>query len=290
MADNQTDTRTADEIERDIRATQQEMSRTVDQLENQFTPRNLLNAALDKADGSGIDSRYLLDCARRNPLALGMIAVGGLWLVSDADARPSALKPSWGGSGKDGDDHATHGDDYHRSYIAHMAACEPRHDEDEISYRRRRDAARGSYLMLEQHHDEDESSYRQRLNDATDRMRERRDHLSEQARAAGQSAREGAGRAAGAARGAYQDNPLLGGFAAAFVGAIAGSLLPVSRTEEDYLGGAGERVLDEAQARARQAGDIAREKKDELVEAADSRMSQGSGSPDNSESVGYART
>lgn len=278
MADNHTDTRTADEIERDIRATQEEMSRTVDKLETQFTPRNLLNAALDKADGNGVDARYLLDCARRNPLALGMIAIGGLWLVSDADARPSALKPSWGGAGKNADQHNDHGDDYHRGYIAHMAACEPRHDEDEITYRRRRDAARGSYLMLEQHHDEDESSYRQRLNDATDRMRERRDHMTEQARQTAQRARAGAGRAAGAARGAYHDNPLLGGFAAAFVGAIAGSLMPVSRTEEDYLGSAGERVLDEAQARAKQAGDMAREKKDELVEAADSRMTQGGGS------------
>ena len=287
MADSHTDTRSADEIERDIRATQRDMSRTVDQLENQFTPRNLLNAALDKADGSGIDSRYLLDCARRNPLALGMIAIGGLWLVSDADARPSALKPSWGGSGKDNGDHDHHGDAYHRGYVAHMAACEPRHGEDEITYRRRRDAARGSYLMLEQHHDEDESSYRQRLNDATDRMRERRDHMSEQARETAQRARAGAGRAAGAARGAYQDNPLVGGFAAAFVGAIAGSLLPVSRTEEDYLGGAGGRVLDEAQARAKQAGDMAREKKDELVEKADSSMSQGSGSADDGETTGY---
>ena len=26
------------------------------------------------------------------PLALGMVAIGGLWLVSDADARPSAMK------------------------------------------------------------------------------------------------------------------------------------------------------------------------------------------------------
>lgn len=290
MADNQPDTRTPDEIERDIRATQQEMSRTVDQLENEFTPRNLLNAALDKADGSGIDARYLLDCARRNPLALGMIAVGGLWLVSDADARPSALKPSWGGSGKDEshDDH--HGDAYHRGYVAHMAACEPRQGEDEITYRRRRDAARGSYLMIEQHHEEDETSYRQRLNEATDRMRERRDHMTEQARQTAQRARAGAGRAADATRGAYQDNPLLGGFAAAFVGAIAGSLLPVSRTEEDYLGSTGARALDEAQARARQVGDVAREKKDELVEKADSRMSQGGDSTGQGQPSGYQGT
>ena len=280
MPDNRTDTRNPEEIERDIRATQRDMSRTVDQLEHELTPRNLLNAALDKADANDVDARYLLDAARRNPLALGMIAIGGLWLVSDADARPSALKPSSGssGNGKSGD----WDDAYHRGYVEHMARYEPRADEDDLAYRRRRDAARGTYLMIEQEHEEDESSYRKRLNDATNRMREQREKMAEQARQAGQRARdaghrarEQAGQTAGSARGLYYDNPLAGGLAAAFVGALAGSLLPASRAEEEYLGGAGEKAIDQAESKARQAGEKAREKKDEAVEKADRKMNQG---------------
>ena len=55
-------------IERDIRRTQDDMSRTVDKIGDQLTPRNLLNGLLDKADENGIDARYLVDGARRNPL------------------------------------------------------------------------------------------------------------------------------------------------------------------------------------------------------------------------------
>lgn len=260
-----TDTRNPEEIEREIRATQREMSDTVDRLEEQMTPRNLLDGLLDKADQNGIDARYVLDMARRNPIALGMIAIGGLWLVSDSDARLSSLKPS--GKRRSGGEWE---DPYHQGYVQHMATVEPRPDEDEALYRRRRDCARASYLMIEQRHDEDEKSFRQRLDEATERMRERREHLAEKARAAGSRTREGAGRMAGKARGAYYENPLLGGLAAALAGAIAGSAFPATRAEEERLGPMGARALDEARNKAR-------EKKDEAVEMADRRMSEGTG-------------
>ena len=40
-------------IERDIRRTQEDMSRTVDQIGDQLTPKKLFNALLDKADEEG---------------------------------------------------------------------------------------------------------------------------------------------------------------------------------------------------------------------------------------------
>ena len=282
MTDNRTDTRSPAEIEQEIRTTQRDMSRTVEQLESEFTPRNLLNAALDRAEANNVDARYMLDTARRNPLALGMITIGGLWLVSDADARPSALKPSFLGSSGD-KDNGGWDDTYHRNYVEHMARCEPRADEDEMAYRRRRDAARGTYLLIEQDHDEDESSYRKRLGEATDRMRQQRDSMMEHTRQAGSQARRKAGQAASSARGAYYDNPLVGGLIAAFVGASAGALLPATRTEEEYLGGAGAKALDQAQAKAKQAGQQMREKKDELVDQADHKMNDDTNPGDQAE-------
>jgi ElaB/YqjD/DUF883 family membrane-anchored ribosome-binding protein len=273
------DTRNPDEIEREIRATQQEMSNTVNQLEEQFTPRNLLNGLLDKADESGIDARTVLDATRRNPLALGMIAVGALWLVSDSDARPSALKPNLGGRsrsrpGQDSDD------DFHRNYVDHMGSVEHQANEDWDAWRRRRDHARASYLMIEPRRDEDESSFRKRLDDATDSMRERREQMAERTRELARHTYEGAGnlahgtyegtrRAASQARSLYSDNPLIGGLAAAFVGAIAGSTIPVSRTETEQMGKIGSQALDQAKDAALQAGERARETKDQLVEEAD---------------------
>ena len=278
-ADN---TRNPDEIEREIRATQRDMSDTVNQLEAQLTPRNLLNSLLDKADQNGIDTRYLLDTARRNPLALGMIAVGGIWLVSDNDARLTSLKPNGAsrsgfGGGYDADD------GFHRGYVEHMGRIEHQPEEDLDTYRRRRDYARGSYLMIEQRHDEDEHAFRDRLDKATDRLRERREQMADSARELAQSAYEGASNIArqtsdqtepiaSKVRRNYDDNPLLGGLFAAFAGALAGGAIPVSRTEEEQFGRMGARALDQARDTARQAGEDAREKKDELVDRADRQV------------------
>lgn len=268
------DQRSPDEIERDIRATQQDMSDTVDQIQSEFTGRNLLNSLLDKADESGVDTRYLIDAARRNPLALGMIALGGIWLVSDADARPSALKMSSRQSGSHDDDQES-GDWHpeHRAYTQHMERCEQRSDEDDLSYQRRRNHSRANYFMLERGHDEDEHSFRQRLDDATEKLRDRRNKASESVRSFGSQSRERAQHTASKAQGLYYDNPLVSGLAAAFVGAIAGSALPSSRVEDRYLGAVGETALDTAKTGLHKAGDEARRQKDQALDKVDEAMS-----------------
>ena len=273
-ADN-TDTRDPAEIEREIRSTQAEMSRTVDKIGDQLTPRNLLNGLLDKADEKGIDARYLVDGARRNPLALAMIALGGIWLVSDSDAKASSLKPSrLGLTGSDtGSGSSIH--DHHRGYIDHMSRCERQPNEDDLAYRRRRDIARANYLMIEQRHDEDESTFRQRLDQATDALREKRDSLLDGAQRMGRSASGSARGAADSATQAYQSNPLIGGMVAALVGALAGAAAPITRTEEEQVGKLGASALDAAKGKAHELADMARDKKDELVEKADQKMSEG---------------
>ena len=82
-----TTTQDPEAIERDIRRTQEDMSRTVDKIGDQLTVKNVFNALLDKADESGVDAHYLVDGARRNPMALGLIAAGLIWLVSEKDSR-----------------------------------------------------------------------------------------------------------------------------------------------------------------------------------------------------------
>src|SRR3546814_9564052 len=86
------DTRNPAEIEQEIERTQDEMSRTVDRIGDQLTPRNLLNSLLDKAEENDIDARYIVDGARRNPLALGLIAAGGIWLLSRSAEQTSELQ------------------------------------------------------------------------------------------------------------------------------------------------------------------------------------------------------
>lgn len=272
------DQRSPEEIERDIRATQAEMSRTVQQIGGELSPRNIIDALLDKAGQNGVDSQFLIDSARRNPLALGMIAIGGLWLVSDADARPSALGLSMGRSnGKDSHSSKDGWHPEHRSYVEHMSRCERQPGEDYQSYRRRRDHSRASYFMMEQGHEEDEGTFRKRLDEATEAMRQRRERMSERTHAFAEQSRERSRQMMDSTKGFYSDNPLLGGLAAAFVGAVAGSAIPATRIEEDYAGALGEQALDAAGAKARQAGDEIRHRKDQFLDRADEKLAHGSG-------------
>lgn len=260
---DQTDTRDPAEIERDILATQADMSRTADQIGDQLTPRNLFNSLLDKADENGIDARYVLDGARRNPIALAMISLGGIWLVSDSDAKTSSLKPAGGfklpelGKAKS---------ERHRNdYAEHMSRCEQRPDEDDAAYLRRRARTRSDYLMIEQRHDEDETSFRDRLDQATEKLRQQRHDFMDRAQSVGRGARSGASDLGAKAATMYRANPLIGGAVALLAGAMAGAALPATRTEEEKLGAMGAKALDAATDKAHELGDMAKEKKDELV-------------------------
>ena len=136
-------------IERDIRRTQEDMSRTVDKIGDQLTIKNVFNALLDKADENGVDANYLIDGARRNPMALGLIAAGAIWLVSDKDSKFPSMPHKSKGDGSDGFDFEGH-DVHHRDYVAHMSAFEMRDGEDLATYQRRRDVHRANFLMCEQ--------------------------------------------------------------------------------------------------------------------------------------------
>jgi ElaB/YqjD/DUF883 family membrane-anchored ribosome-binding protein len=283
-----TDERTPEEIERDIRATQDEMSRTVEQIGGEFTARNVVNSLLDKADQNGVNARAVLDTARRNPIALAMIALGGLWLVSEKDAKAPSFgtgrKQADNGLGHDRTDAWSAND--HRSYVAHMAALQPERDEDEAAYRRRRDHARASYFMIEQGHDEDAHSWRQRLDAATERLRDggakAGAKASEGASALAAQSRAAAQQAVSGTKAFYYENPLVSGLAAAFVGAVAGSALPATRTEAEYVGGIGQQAMDSARSAMRKAGDEVRHQKDDLVGRVDETIagsSNGSGQP-----------
>ncbi len=268
---NDTDTATTQDpaaIEQDIRRTQDDMSRTVDRIGDQLTPKNLFNALLEKADENNIDARFLLEGARRNPIALAMIAGGAIWLVSDSDAKLPKKRAGLSGDGDGADPH-------HRDYLAHMDRVEWRDDDDAASYQRRRDTARASYLMVERGHDEDEHGFRQRLDEATERFRDKRHAWADRARGAGDSVREKGTNAAGRAREMFSDSPLIGGLLAAAAGAIAGASLPMTRIEEERLAAAGSMARDVLGEQKERLSQAARETKDELVEQASQRVGDG---------------
>lgn len=273
MTDASTHSSTQDPeaIERDIRRTQDQMSRTVDRIGDQFTPRNLMNALFDKAEDNDIDARKIVDIARRNPIALAMIAGGAIWLVSDSDAKlPNFSSRS--------DDSQSDGDAFHRHYIAHMERVERQQEEDDIAYQRRRDQARANYFMLERGHEEDEGSFRQRLDDAAQSFRQKRRAWMDTASDAADSAGDSAQQAVSRAQNAYAGNPLIGGLIAAAVGAIVGTSVPLTETENEQLGDLGEAARNKLGEQKDRVISAAHEKKDELVDQAQQSTQASAGS------------
>ena len=264
-------------IEQDIRRTQEDMSRTVDQIGDQLTPKKLFNALLDKADHNGVDVNYLIDGARRNPMALGLIAAGAIWLVSDKDSKfPSMPKGKSAGSGGNFEDDGSDYDVHHREYVSHMSSFEMRDNEDQQAFQRRRDLHRANFLMCERRHDEDDTSFRQRLDETTDKFREKRRAWSDSAGQTGSAARlkaqQTARQASDRTQELFANNPLVSGILAAAVGAALGSSIPVSRTEQEKLGGIGGAALDKANEGKEALKSQAIEKKDALLDQADQKL------------------
>ena len=101
-------------IEREIRRTQENISSTVEKIGDQLSIKNLFNAMLDKAEDKNIDTNMLIDGASRNPVALGLIAAGAIWLVSDKDSKLPSL------SSRNLDtatDYFDNFDPHHRDYV-----------------------------------------------------------------------------------------------------------------------------------------------------------------------------
>lgn len=277
MTDNQADpTQDSAMIEREIRQTQDDMSRTVDRIGDQLTPRSIMNALFDKADAHDIDARTLLDGARRNPLALAMIAGGAIWLVSDSDAKLPKM-PSF--DRKPGDRSS---DSDHRDYIAHMDRVEWRDGEAIDDYQRRRDMARANYFIVERGNQEDDQTFRERLDVASEKFREKREAWGDRVQSTGEAMRSRSRTMANGASDLFRDNPLVGGLLAAAAGAIAGTSLPMTKTEDEKLSDVGHNAREIIGEQKDQLTSAAQEKKNELVSMAEQQSNPPESGPGHS--------
>lgn len=277
---NHTDTTTQDPaaIERDIRQTQDEMSRTVGKIGDQLSPKSIANALFEKAEERGVDANAVVEAAKRNPIAAAMAIGGALWLLSGKEAKLPSLNSSSSAKG-----HYDPSESHHRDYVSHMSQVEMREGEDPVAYQRRRDIARANYFMLERTHDEDEGSFRKRLDDTAEKLRQRRHEWAEQGSRTrerliqkGQQGFDSLSRTgqqgAEKSKQIFDENPLVGGLLAAAAGAAVGTVLPLSRTEQEQLQPLGETVRDAAGQQAETLTETLREKKDELVEKIDQQV------------------
>jgi hypothetical protein len=80
MSDDRTNE--ADAIEQDVVETQNEMGETLQKLEDKLTPRGIAQSVMGE-EGTN-NARELLDLVKQNPVPVGLIAIGTVWLLATA--------------------------------------------------------------------------------------------------------------------------------------------------------------------------------------------------------------
>lgn len=256
-------------IEQDIRRTQNDMSSTIEKIGDQLSIKNLFNAVLDKADNSNIDARTLVDGARRNPIALGLIAFGAIWLISDKDSK----LPTFGAKSQKAK--TTFGDDFgHDDYMSHMSGIQQYAGEDEFDYQRRKDVARSDFFGLKRSSDEDDSSFRQRLDGMTAKLSEKRQAWAESSAEKGALAKQKIGALGNKSKDLYAGNPLVAGLIFAAIGAALGSALQITEQERNKLGPLGKKVRSAVDQNVEKAVSQLRDKKDELLNKGEQQTDQ----------------
>lgn len=84
-------------IERDIRHTQDQIGATVQKLEDQLAPQQMVRAVVGADRADLVEEAFAL--VRRNPVPAALIVVGAIWLFlkSGVDARELLSRVNGGG-------------------------------------------------------------------------------------------------------------------------------------------------------------------------------------------------
>lgn len=250
-------------IEDEIRKTQDNMSSTIDKIAEQLTPKKLFNALLDKADQNNVDARMVFDTARRNPIALGLISIGAIWLISEKDSKI----PSFGSKSSTGTSSGSQGRSYD-DYTKYMSSVQRGDDEGDEDYLGRHDEARSQFFGTERSESEDAKGFRARLDAMTNSLKDTGRRWSTNTGKLGTATKDRAFAAKDKASEYYDANPLIGGLIAAAGGAALAAALPVTRTEREKLAPLGDKARSMVGEQTGKLSEQVREKKDQLVGSA----------------------
>lgn len=285
------DTRTTDEIERDIATERAEMSDTFRDLQNKFSVETIVNDIGDMVrDQGGEIGRRVSQTVGRNPAAVAVIGVGLAWLFlgkdrSDgghAEGRRSRHRSRH--EGDHGWSHGGHATEGEPSWYGNVHASPDRraqgrgagHDGQYAGQGnssggvmgRVRDAADTAGHAIS----EAAGSWHDKTSDLTARLSHDLEDLSEEARSRVVAARRAAHDARVSseammhtgmrrASNVFEDQPLVVGALALAVGAAFGAMLPHTKLEDDAMGESRDRLFAEAEA-------VFREERDKAMAAA----------------------
>lgn len=251
------DTRTPDEIEREIERERAGLTDTLDELQNKFSVETIARQFSDHFREHGGDiGRSVSEAVKRNPVALALTGVGLAWMMLgkksesghsrlDADTDNVGLR-----SDRDSKDHGPVGSvRQNNSRPTHRPARNPTGTAPTWARRIGDNDDNG---------DADDESLNDRAAALFKQLSEGTETLSDQARDRVMYARRRAVEASDTVRDCgrqgreraldlFEQQPLIAGALAVAVGAAVGAALPRSRTEDHYFGEQSDELLDEAE-------------------------------------------
>lgn len=252
-----------DKIEADINRSRHALNDTIQQLGGKLSPGQIVDEALGLAQGQmGHFTASLGRQVRDNPVPLLLIGAGiGMLMINARKGHQSSLS--------DDDWRSEH----HFRQVEHVRANSPRTDnETDEAYHARLHEAHASALNLKQHAGEALDAFKARVARTVEGMERSAMNVRDSVQAGitnagiyvGEQAQKVGAMAAGAkdrAEAFYDDNPLAAGAIGIAVGALIGSLTPLSNVERGGL-------QDVADKTARTAADLAERGADAVQKAA----------------------
>lgn len=236
-----------DKIEQDINRSRSALNDTIERLGGKLSPGQIVDEVLGVAQGQfGKFTTNVGKQVRDNPIPLLLIGAGvGMYLLNhrqhSEDNSPKIHEDDWRA-------------EHHFRKVEHVRASSPKSaDESDDAYSRRLHDEHAKALDIKQMAGEAYDAFQARVTRTIEGLERRavsvRDAVSSGMSKAGhfvhdqaQHAGEMAGQARDKAGAMYNDNPLAAGAIGVAIGALLGSLTPLSSLERDKLQG----VADEA--------------------------------------------
>lgn len=280
--DPETDARTR-QIQAEIADTREELSETIDALQEKLRPSNIVSDATDRvktattervrhmAESAGETAQDMMrstrhatsgivEGARQNPIPALMIGVGIAWLLVDR-TRNHDTGRRYRGTGRSQD---------WRRYGASGTSDR---------YYRSQHVAGGTGLDLDDESEYGYAEYGSNYAYGDDRSGGGISRVSERASDMADSARNTLRRSTRGAQNGFQrllrDNPLLVGAAAIVAGAAVGAALPETERENELMGETRDSMIDRAQELARNIPSTVQEAAGEAVKTVTEKVSSG---------------
>lgn len=215
-------TRTAEEVEREVEASRQELNEDVQALKQKMTPGQLFDEAGRTLGGAGqqIAQRFV-EQAKENPMPVAVIGLGLAWLMMSSNRRPAPGQPSLAAE--------------LRSFAPESApppaGTTPADKAHEMMGKASGLAANAREKLAAA-----KSSVGESGRSAAHRLGSAAGSVASQASHAGQKAQQ-------TFRDSFESEPLLIGALGLVVGAAIGAALPASAAEDRLMGEARDRIL-----------------------------------------------